>query len=716
MIRQATIAGLTAMMLAAGSAGTAATLTPGANEPSYETLTTAWPGPYGGVPPVDIATPAAMEAAYRRAVEERRVRVRAIAENPAPPTFENTIVALEASGTALERIGGLFTIFSSTSSNAEIGEVAARIAPLQPQLNDEIAHNQRLFARVSAVHAGLPGSAPNAEARRLVTVIYDGIRRRGAALGAADKARLSAINARLAELETRFVRNFIADEASLVVFIDNEADLDGLGETERAAAKAAAVARSRPEAWAIPIARPSVWPFLTQSRVRRLREQVWRLWVGRGANPGPNDNRPVMTEILRLRGEKARLLGFPTFAHYQTSARMMGTPDAAMALLERSWNLLLEPTRREIAALQAIADSDGADFQIQPWDSLYYAERLRQRDFNLDAEELRSYLQLDNIVDAMFWAAGRAYGLSFREIHDVPTVSPDIRVFEVSRGGEVLGVLWADLFARPGKQPSSYASEYRTATRFQGRVLPLVALHSAALHPPGGGPALIEWSRANAIFHEFGHTLHTLSNGASYPSLGSTDVAWDFVEVPSLLNERWLLDRELLHRFARHYQTGAPMPDAMIDRLVRVQNHDRVFSATLNYLGSAIVDMQLHLMADGREIDAMAAEREILAARHIPAAVDLTLYVPAAIHTFSQNYAAAVYTYLWSDVIAADIAEAFLAAPGGLYDPDVARRYRSTILEVGDTVPPAQAFRNFRGRDPDPNALMRRFGLVPENR
>ena len=680
----------------------------------YLRLTTGWPGPYGGVPPVDEATPESVEVAYRRAIEEKRTEVSAIANNRDAPTFENTILALESSGVALDRIVQLLGIFTTTASTPEWREVAAATAPLHPQLMDEIAHNERLFARVEAVYNGLPTSAPDAESRRLVTVTLNNMIRRGAGLGPEDKNRLSEINSRLAELRTQFQRNAMAQEASLVVWVDDAGELDGLPDDQLAIAKSAAESKDRPDAWAITITRPAVWPVLTNVHSRSLREQVWRQWVTRGGNPGENDNRPVMTEILRLRGEKAKLFGYPTFAHYQTAARMVGSPDVAMDMLEKTWSVLLDVTRKDIAELQSIVDAEDGDFQLQPWDRLYYAEKFRRSRFDLDAATVMPYLQLDKIVEAMFWAAGRVYGFSFVQLDDVPVVSPDIRVFEVQRDGEVAGVLWIDLFQRQGKGPASWAAQYRSAESFRGRSLPLVVMHSAAQKPLDGGPVLIPWERANVIFHEFGHTLQTLSNAASYPSLGALTVPWDFIEVPSLLHERWLADREVLSRFAVHHETGEPMPDELIERLFATLNYDRVFSATLNFLGTAIVDMRLHLMADGSDIDAMAAEAAILEELELPAAIDLTLYVPHAFHTFSEYYAAGVYTYLWSDVIAADLAEAFLEAPGGLYDEEVAARYRAEILDVANTVPVTQAFRTFRDRDPDPTALMRRFGLLEE--
>lgn len=685
----------------------------GIDDETYALLTTDWPGEYGGLPPLDQATPANVEAAYKRAIREKRAEVHAIAENPESPSFENTIIALESSGLALRHIDAIFRVFTSTLSDDDWRTAAARLAPLAPELDDEIAHNSKLYQRVQTVHAGLPDAAPTAEARRLVEVVHSNLLAQGADLSGSDKTRLSALNGKLAELSMKFAQNAAADENSLVVFIDSEAGMSGMSETEIAAAKAAAVARGKPEAWAIPVARPTVWPFLTKADDRNLREQVWRLWSTRGGNPGEHDNRPVMTEILKLRGEKAKLLGFDNFAEYQTSTRMIGTPQNAMELMNETWAALLPVTERDMAELQAIADSEGAEFELQTWDRLYYAEKLRQQKFKLDADAVKPYLTLNNVVDAMFWAAGESFGFSFRELDDIPVISPDIRVFEVSRNGELLGLLWLDLFQRTGKGPASWASQYRSAENYRGRVLPLVALHSAVTPPTEESePILLPWERANVIFHEFGHTLHTLANGAAYPSLGPLTLPWDFIEVPSLLNERWLLNRTVLKKFARHYETGEPMPDELIDRIEKVMNYDRVFSANLSYLGTAIVDMQLHSLADGREIDVMAEEQRILQELGMPHAVDLVLYAPHAFHTFGgAAYAAGVYTYLWSDVIAADIAEKFLAAPGELFDAKVAEDYFSTILQRANTVPAAEAFREFRGRDPDPMALLRRFDL-----
>jgi peptidyl-dipeptidase Dcp len=680
---------------------------------SLDLLTTKWPGPYGGLPPVDKVTPAGIEAAFTRAIEAKRAEIGAIVSNTAPPSFENTILALDASGTALARVGSLLQELLGTASSDDLRAVSARVLPLSAALEDEIAFNGRLYARVDAVFKGLPGSAPTAEARRLVVVTHEDLARRGAALGAAKQAKLKEINARLATLISEFSQHTAREEETLVIYVDDAAEVKGLGDDRIAAAKAAATSRGQPEKWAIPMQRPTVWPVLTKADSRSLRERVFRLWESRGNNRGQFDNAPVMTEILKLRGERARLFGYPTYAHYATAPRMAATPEAAAAMLERAWKLLLPRTREEIAALQQLADAEHAGITIEPWDKLYYAEKYRQQEFGLDGEAVRPYLALQNVLDGMMWAAGRTYGLSFRELKDVPVVAPDVRVYEVSRAKDIVGVLYVDVFQRKGKGPASWTEEYRSAERGPANVLPVATLHSNVVHPADGSPPLLSWEVANVIFHEFGHALHMLSNQAHYRALGSLHAPWDFIEVPSLLNERWLLDRAVLSRFARHYQTGEPMPAALIDKVERSLRHDRVFSVNLEFLATALVDLRIHLLSDGRTIDAVEEERKILAELDTPPAVTPLLPVSSAFHTFTEAYGAGVYTYLWSDAIAADIAEVFLAAPGGLYDQDVAARYRRTILEAGNTRPMQEAFREFRGHDPDPDALFRRFGLLP---
>lgn len=686
--------------------------------PDAQALLAPWPicgmPQLGGLPPYDHATPAALQQALPVAVEAKRRTVRAIADSTEAPNFENTVAALEDCGRELRDLQALCVAVASTASVGEMPAVAQQLAPLVPALEVEIAHDPALFARIDAVWRNRHASGLDTQQIRLVEVLRERMVHAGAALAAEAKTRLKAINARLAVLSSQFNQNMNAEQAAQAVWLVSQDDLAGLSEPQRQAAAAAATALGREGVWAIPNQRPAVWPFLIHSTRRDLRERVWRMWNDRCDNDGPHDNKPVIAEILRLRGERARLLGHASHAHGVLAMRMARTPETAMAVMRRTWDAVLAATQRQVAEYQAVADAEGAGFRLAPWDRLHYAEKLRRRRFDLDGEVVRQYLPLDRMLEAMFWAAGRVHGLSFEELPYAPRLHPSIRVFEVRRADESVGVLYADLFHRPGKAHGSHQHQMRSAESFRGRVLPISNMVSGLPPSPPGKPVLLPWEYANVLFHEFGHALHMLLNRARYPSLGSLQVAWDLVELPSLLNEYWLRDRELLARFARHHATGEPMPGALIERLEAGLKYDRIFSVNLDYLGAAIVDMTLHLMADGRgrEIDAVAVERETLAELGMPLAWDLILRVTSSLHSFAGGYDAGLYSYLWADLMAADAAEAFLQSPGGLYDADVARSWRDSIVSVGHTVPAAETFRRFRGRDPDPGALMRRFGLA----
>ena len=683
-------------------------LTPGA-----AALLAPWPGPCGGLPPFEHATPEALAQALPLAVEAKRRAVRNIADNPEPPAFDNTVAALEDSARSLRDLHAVFAAVSTTAQVGAMPEVAQRLAALVPALELELAHDGALFSRIDAVWQTRESSGLDAQQIRLVEVLRARMVRAGAALGGADQARLQAIDARLATLSARFNQNLLAEQETQVVWLAAESDLDGLPPARREAAAAAARARGRAGAWAILNQRPAVWPFLTHARRRDLRETVWRMWSSRGSHPGAHDNRPLIAEILRLRGERARLLGSPSHAHWVLADRMAGTPETALAMLMRAWDAALAATRRQIADYQAIADAEGADFALAPWDRLHYAEKLRQQRFAVDGEQISRYLSADRMLEAMFWAAGRLHGLGFSELTGVPVLHPSVRVFEVRRDAETIGVLYVDLYQRPGKMHGSHQHRLRAAERFRGRVLPIASIVSGVPVPPAGTPALLPWEYANVLFHEFGHALHMLLDGARYPSLGSLNVAWDMVELPSLLNEYWLRDRELLHRFARHHETGAPMPQALIERLEAALAYDRIFSVNLDYLGAAIVDIKLHLLADGSggPIDALAVEQRTLQELGMPACWDLVLGVTHSVHSFAGSYDAGLYAYLWSDAMAAEVATRFANAPGGLYDRETAQAWREQILAVGHQRPARDAFRALLGHDPDLGALLRRFAL-----
>jgi len=676
-----------------------------------------WLGPYGGLPPFDRATPAAIEAAVHAAIEIKRAEVQAVSANPAPPTFTNTVEALEDCGRVLERVFCLYVVNSNSNSLGEMPATAQRIAPLLPALDDEIAHDDRLFARVQAVWDTRGQSGLGAEQQRLAEVRLERMKRRGAGLAPADKARLAQINARVAELSSRYNQNLITESGVQAVFIEDELGLDGLPEALRASAAQAAKDKGRPGFWAIPNARGAVWPFLTLATRRDLREQVWRMWTNRGDNAGPNDNKPLAAEMLQLRGELAKLMGYASFAHYALADRMARTPDTVMALLDRTWASVKPVAHRQIADYQAIADREGGGFRLAPWDRQFYAEKLRRERFGLDGDVVKAHFPLDAVLEAMFWAAGRVHGLAFKPISEVPLIHPSVRVVEVSRidSGEVLGVIYFDLLNRPGKMHGSYQFQYREAETFRGRVLPISGVYSTFPPPPEGQPVLLPWEYANVFFHEFGHALHMLHCRSAYRTLGSQHVAWDFVELPALINERWLRDRELLQRFARHHITGQPISPALIERIEQGLKYDRIFSLNPDFLLPSIVDMRLHLLADGsgRPIDPVQVENETLAELGMPLAWDVIMRVTHNFHLFiGGSYAAGLYSYLWSDVMAADAAATFERAPGGIYDAATAKAWIDKVLSVGHRVPADEAFRDFTGHDPDPTPLHRRFGLA----
>ncbi len=671
---------------------------------------------FGGLPPFDQASPAAIEAAVHAAIEAKRLEIQAIVSNASAPTFENTLEALEDSGRALKRVQTIASVFSAAMLVGEMPAVAQRIAPLLSALEDEIAHCEPLFTRVDAVWTVRAEAGLNEQQLRLVQVVRERMLRQGAGLSATDKERLQEINSQLATLSARYNQNLVDEQERLAVFIDDAAGLEGLADTQRSAMAVEAAQRGHPGQWAVPCTRPAVWSFLINSTQRELRERVWRMWTNRGDSAGDFDNKPLLVQMLNLRGLKARLLGFPSFAHLITADRMAGTPEAALNLLLRTWQDVLPITRTQIAALQLIADAEGQSIDLAPWDRLHYAEKLRRERFGFDSNAVKPFLQLDAVLQAMFWCAGRMHGFVFRELSGVPTVHPSVRVFEVVHVEQPVGVLYFDLFNRPGKMHGSYQSEYRSFESFRGKVLPISSINSSFPPVPAGAPVLLPWEYANVFFHEFGHALHMLCNACEYSTLGSMGVAWDFVELPALINERWLLDHEVLQRFARHHETGEPIPQALVQALERAAKFDRIFALNLDYLAPAIVDMKLHLMADGepgRLIDAIAVEQHALADLGMPLEWDQIMRVTHNVHCFAGGYAAGLYSYLWAEVMAADAAEFFTQSPGGLFDRAAAQHWTRTVLSVGTQVPAEQAYHNFRGRNPDPLALLRRFDLAP---
>jgi glutamine synthetase adenylyltransferase/Zn-dependent oligopeptidase len=680
-------------------------------------LTTPWVGPFGGTPPFDRVRVEEFEPALEAAMAQKLAVVGKIADDPAAPTFENTLVALERAGHAFNRVNSIYDIWSSSMNTGAFQAVERKMGPKIAAFYDAVTQNSRLFARIEAVYrhsvdAGAGAGGLSDVQRRLCWHYHMSFVRAGARLDPVAKARVGAINERLAALFASFGQNLLADEADYTLFITDAADLAGLPESQCAAAASAAAALGRPGEWAIQNTRSAMDPFLTYAERRDLRETVWRTYYNRGNNGGAHDNKALITEILALRKERATLLGFPSHAHWRLADSMAGTPENALTLLTRVWPAAVARVREEVTDMQAIADVVSPGLKIEAWDYRYYAEKVRQKKFDLDMNEVKPYLQLEKLREGMFWAANRLYGFSFSQIDGLPVHSPDVRVWEVkSERGRHVGLWYFDPYARPGKNSGAWMSEYRDQDKLAGDVSPIVSNNTNFLKSDGADPILISWDDAVTLFHEFGHALHGLSSNVDYPSLAGTRVVRDFVEFPSQLNENWLATPELLARFAVHFETGEVIPEALMAKVKNARTFNQGF-ATVEYLAAALVDMQLHL-APGPVQDPEAFERDTLTALGMPAEVVMRHRTPQFAHIFaSDSYSAGYYSYLWAEVLDHDAFEAFVDA-GDPFDKTIAKRLRDDIMCTGNSVDPGQAYRNFRGRDPKIDALLRARGFAP---
>jgi peptidyl-dipeptidase Dcp len=672
-------------------------------------LLAAWRGPHAAQIPFDRVRVADFKPAFAAALAEYWREIEAIAGNPAPPSFENTLVAMERAGSTFRRVRAVYGVWESTMNLGEFPAVEAEIEPLLAAFEDRIVQNAALFARIEAVRASAEYDTLSAVQQRLVWVYENRFVRAGARLQPGDKARVAQINERLAKLSTDFSQHLLADETQHVLFLSSPADLAGLPQPVLDAAAAAAAERGRPGQWAILNTRSSVEPFLRHSERRDLRERVWRAFYSRGDNGDANDNKRLIVEILQLREERAKLLGYPSFAHWRIADTMAKTPERAMELLMRVWPAAVARVREEVADMQAVATREGAGIKIAAWDYRYYAERVRGEKFDVDMNEVSCYLQLERMREAMFWAAEQLYGYRAEQVHGLPTVDREVSVWRIKdAGGAEVGMFYFDPYARPGKRSGAWMSEYRSQDDLAG-ARPIVSNNSNFLKSERG-PALISWDDATTLFHEFGHALHGLSSRVPYPSLSGTATVADFVELPSQLNESWLSTGALLAKFAIHYQTGRPIAPELVARIKASETFNTGFK-TVEYLAAALVDLKLHL-APAAGVEPGEFERETLASLGMPPEVVMRHRTPQFAHIFTgEYYAAGYYVYLWAEVLDRDAFDAFLEA-GVPYDRAVAERFRASILSVGNSIEPQQAYRNFRGREPRIEPLLRARGFA----
>ncbi|MFN7166202.1 MAG: M3 family metallopeptidase [Pannonibacter sp.] len=673
-------------------------------------LLSAWSTPFG-LPPFADIRPQDYVAAFDTAMAEARADIDSIAGQADAPTFDNTIRAMETSGEALTGVSRTFYNLTGAHTNPELQAIEREMAPKLAKHGSETLLNPKLAARVFALWNQRAGLDLTPEQARVLERYQLMFTRAGAGLDEAAKTRMAEISQRLATLGTQFAQNVLKDESDYQLVLETEADRAGLPDFLLAAAAAAAKERGLEGKHVITLSRSSIEPFLQFSTNRALREEAFKAWSARGEAEGPTDNRGVIAETLALRAERARLLGYPSYAAYKLDDAMAKTPDAVRGLLTRVWGPAVERAREEADKLAEVARAEGNNAAIAPWDWRHYAEKVRKRDHDLDETELKPYLRLDKIIEAAFDTATRLFGLRFEEKHGLPVYHPDVRVFEVSdaRGNHV-GLFLGDYFARPSKRSGAWMSAFRAQHKLDGEVRPIIVNVMNFSKGADDEPALLTFDDARTLFHEFGHGLHGLLSDVTYPMISGTSVARDFVELPSQLYEHWLSQPEVLSRFAVHYKTGEPMPKALLDKVLGARNFNQGF-ATVEYTACALIDLALHEMPDPSGIDVTAYEASALKDLGMPSEITMRHRLPHFAHAFAgEGYSSGYYSYMWSEVMDADAFSAF-EETGNVFDPATAEKLYRHIYSAGGRQDPDAAYKAFRGRGPDINALLEKRGL-----
>ena len=662
-----------------------------------------------GLPAFGAVTPDHFRPAFDAALAQHRAEIDAIAASAGTPTFANTIEALEKSGRALERVANVFFVLAGADTGDAIEAVERDVSPLLARHSNALYLNRALYARIADLYARRDTLGLSAEQARVLDRYHTRFVRAGAALDQAQQDRLAAINERLATLGTQFGQNVLADEKSYALVLD-EGDLVGLPDFARDAARAAAEERGHSGKYAVTLARSSAETFLQFSARRDLREKLFQAFIKRGENGGATDNRATIAETVKLRAERAALLGFKTFADYRLDDQMAKTPAAARKLLEEVWTRARARALADRDDLQKLIAEEGGNFALAPWDWRYYAEKLRKARYDLDESEIKPYFELDRMIAAAFDTAGRLFGLSFTPV-DVPLYHPDARAWEVTdKSGAHVGLFIGDYFARASKHSGAWMTSLRDQEKLTGSVTPIILNICNFSKPASGEPALLSFDDARTLFHEFGHALHGLLSNVTYPLLSGTAVPSDFVELPSQLYEHWLEVPEILQTYARHARTGAPMPQDLLDRVLATRTFNQGF-ALVEYTSCAILDLDVHALPQSDKLDVDGFEKQALERIHMPAELVMRHRLPHFQHLFSGGgYAAAYYSYMWSEVLDADAFAAF-EETGNAFDPATAQRLRDYIYSAGNLRDPGEAYKAFRGRLPTVEALLKKRGI-----
>jgi peptidyl-dipeptidase Dcp len=670
-----------------------------------------WTGPYDGVPPWDKVKVSDFPDAFQVIMDRIKSQVNAVRDNPAPATFENFTLAMELAANSGDELFAIWGVHSSNLSNDEVRKIQSEWIPKVSAFFNELTLDPKLLEKTKTVYDGRLAANLNAQQLRLVERNYEQLVRNGALLEGAEKEKLIALNTELAKAFNEFSNKVLADEETFI-YLTDKADLAGLPDSFIASIKEAADAKGK-QGWALKNTRSVMQPFLQNSTRRDLREIVYNAYINRGDNGDDNDTNATIAKILKLRADRAKVLGFKTHAHYRMADTMAKEPEAAMELMMKVWPSAIGRVKEEVADMQEVANAEGANITIAPWDYRYYAEKVRKAKYDLDEAEIKPYFKLDNMVDAMFDAGGKLYGMEFNDnTGSVPVFDPEVRTFEVKRGDKVIGLFYLDNFAREGKRSGAWMTTYRSQYDLGGKNRYVLASNNNNFVKGGDGqPTLISLDDATTLFHEFGHALHFLNYDITYPGLSGTPR--DFVEYPSQVNENWLLTRYILDTYAKHAETGKPMPQALVDKINKSKTFNEGFS-TVEYLSSAIVDMMLH----NREepvTDPDAFERETLIKMGMPKEIVMRHRLPQFNHLFSSDaYSAGYYSYLWSETMGADTWAAF-EETGNVWDKDTAERFRSIILATGNETDRKDAYRKFRGSDPEVKYILKKRGFPLPN-
>lgn len=658
-----------------------------------------------GVPPFDKIKLEHYEPAFIKGIEEQNQCIKAIVENSDKPTFDNTIAALDNSSPILSRVSAIFFNMTEAETTDSLTALSMKLAPVLSEHSDNLSLNAELFKKVKAVYEQKDSLHLSTEQKRLLDKTYKSFVRSGANLNAEEQTRLRQINKELSTLGLTFSNNILNENNDFKLFIDQEADLAGLPEGVRQSAAEEAKAAGQPGKWMFTLHNASRLPFLQYAANRPLREKLYTAYINRGNNDNKNNNKQIITQVVSLRLEKANLLGFDCYSNFVLDETMAKNADTVMSFLNNLWSYALPKAKAEAAELQQLMDKEGKGEKLEAWDWWYYTEKLRKEKYNLDEEETKPYFKLENVREGAFAVANKLFGITLTKLQGIPTYHPDVEVFEVKDAdGSQLGIFYVDYFPRPGKGGGAWMSNYRDQ---QGDIRPLVCNVGSFTKPVGDTPSLLTMDEVETLFHEFGHGLHGLLTKCNYKGVSGTSVVRDFVELPSQIYEHWATEPEVLKMYAKHYQTGEVIPDSLITKILSQKTFNQGFMTT-ELLAAAILDMNLHNLKDVKNLDVVTYEKEAMDKLGLIAAI-APRYRTTYFNHIIGGYAAGYYSYLWANVLDNDAFEAF--RENGIFDQETARRFRSNVLEKGDSEEPMVLYRNFRGAEPQLEPMLKNRGM-----